>query len=148
MRSLVTILTVMLISVFDAIGDTPQEDAKKLFDRYVDSERTFDPAVADLYSDDAKIQNKRTYPDGSTRVSTMPAPKYKELIRQAMPLAKERGDTNTWSEVKYVTEGQKVRITATRFSNLKKYSSPVSLLVGPSSEGKWLIFEELSESKP
>lgn len=138
----------MLISVFDSIGGTPQEEAKKLFASYTDSERTFDPAVADLYSDDAKIQNKRTYPDGATRVSTMPAPKYKELIRQAMPLAKERGDTNTYSDIKYVAEGERIRITATRFSNLKKYSSPVSLLVGPSPEGKWLIFEELSESKP
>jgi hypothetical protein len=147
-RSAAIIVIAMLISAFYAIGDTPVDEAKKLFERYVDAERTFDPAVADLYSDDAKIQNKRTYPDGSIRVSTMPAPKYKELIRAAMLLAKERGDSNTYSEVKYVAEGQKIRITATRFSNLKKYSSPVSLLVGPSSGGKWLIFEELSESKP
>ena len=138
----------MLISVLDAIGDSAQDEAKKLFKRYTDSERNFDPAVADLYSDDAKIQNKRTYPDGTVRVSTVPAPKYKELIRAAMPLAKERGDTNTYSKVKYVAEGQKMRITANRFSSLKKYSSPVSLLVGPSPRGSWLIFEELSESKP
>ena len=148
MRSLLTILTLILISVSDAVGASPEDEAKKLFERYVDSERTFDPAVSELYSDDAKIQNKRTYLDGSTRVSMMPAPKYKELIRATMPLAKARGDTNQYSEVKYVSEGQKVRITATRFSNLKKYSSPISLLVGPSPEGKWLIFEELSESKP
>jgi hypothetical protein len=140
-----TLITFMLITAFDA---TPEDEAKKLFARYTDSERTFDPAVMDLYSDSAVIQNKRIFPDGSTRVSTMPAPNYKELMRAVMPLAKERGDTNTYSEVKYVAEGQKIRITATRFSNLKKYSSPISLLVGPSPEGKWLIFEELSESRP
>ncbi len=148
MRSLVALLAVMLLSVSGALGGTAQEEAKKLFERYTDSERTFDPAVTDLYSDEAKIQNKRIYPDGSTRVTTMPAPKYKALIRAAMPLAKQRGDTNTWSEVKYVAEGERIRITAMRFSNLKKYSSPVSLLVGAAPEGKWLILEELSESRP
>lgn len=148
MRSLITIFVVLLISLMDAMGGTPEEEARKLFVRYTDAERTFDPAVADLYSDDAKIQNKRTFPDGTIRALTIPAPKYKVLIRTAMPVAKERGDTNAYSEVKYVAEGGKVRITASRFSNLKKYSSPLSLLVGPSPEGKWLIFEELSESKP
>ena len=148
MRSLVIILTFILICIFNAVGSAAEDEARKLFERYVESERTFDPAVSDLYSDDAKIQNKRTYPDGSTRVSTMPAPKYKELIRATMPLAKARGDTNKYSEVKYTAEGEKIRITATRFSNLKKYSSPISLLVGPTPESKWLIFEELSESKP
>jgi hypothetical protein len=133
------------ISVFDA---TPIEKAQKLFKRYTDFERTFDPAIGDLYSDDAIIRNKRTYPDGSTRVLTMPAPDYKQLIRQAMPMAKTRGDVNTYSDVKYVEEGKRVRITATRFSDLKKYSSPLSLLVGASADGKWLIYEELSESKP
>jgi hypothetical protein len=65
-----------------------------------------------------------------------------------MPMAKERGDTSTFSEVQYVKEGAGVRITATRFSNLKNYSSPFSLLVAPDATGRWVIFEELSESRP
>lgn len=148
MKTLITILSLMLISTFDGIGATAADEAKKLFERYLEAERTFDPAVADLYADDAKIQNKRTYPDGSTRVSTVPAPNYKQLIRQAMPIAKQRGDTSTYSDIKYTEEGERIRITATRFSNLKKYSSPLSLLVGQVKDGQWLIFEELSESRP
>jgi hypothetical protein len=126
----------------------PLDDAKKCFDRYVALEAAFDPAAADLYADDAKIQNTRTYPTGQKRVQTIPAPAYKALIRQAMPLAKQRGDTNTYSEIKFTQEGDKVRVTASRYSNLKKYSSPLSLLVGPNKEGVWLIYEELSESRP
>jgi hypothetical protein len=78
----------------------------------------------------------------------MPAPAYKLLIRQAMPLAKQRGDTSTYSDVKFTQEGDMVRVTASRYSNLKKYSSPLSLLVGLNKEGVWLIYEELSESRP
>lgn len=148
MRSLRILLMVLLIPLSNIMGSTPEEEARKLFDRYADSEHTFDPSVAELFADDAKIQNKRTYPGGAIRVLTFTAPKYKELIRAAMPLAKARGDTNAYSEIKYLAEGEKIRITATRFSNLKKYSSPISLLVGASPDGKWLIYEELSESKP
>ena len=76
------------------------------------------------------------------------APRYKTLIREAMPIAKARGDRNTFSNVRYTTEGARVRIHASRFSELKNYTSPISLLVGPSPAGKWLIYEEISESRP
>jgi len=124
------------------------DDAKAFFDQYVQLEHAFDPAAADLYADDAVIKNKRTYPTGQVRELTMPATSYKTLIRQAMPLAKLRGDTNSYSDISYANEGAMVRIRATRFSNLKNYASPLSLLVSPDDKGRWLIREELSESRP
>lgn len=124
------------------------DDAKALFEQYVQLEHAFDPAAADLYADDAVIKNKRTYPTGQVRELSMPASKYKMLIRQAMPLAKLRGDTNSYSDISYANEGAMVRIRATRFSNLKNYASPLSLLVSPDDKGRWLIREELSESRP
>lgn len=124
------------------------EEAKALFNQYVQAEKTFDTSVADLYAEDAVIKNKRTYPTGQVRELTMPATQYKSLVRQAMPLAKLRGDTSTYSEVSFSKEGSKVRIRATRFSNLKKYSSPISLLVASDDSGHMLIYEELSESRP
>lgn len=110
-------------------------------------ERKFDPAVANLYSDDATIKNMRRFPDGTSRTMTLPAPKYKQLIKQSMPLAKERGDTNKYSDVAYKEEDGKVRVTATRYSDLKKYTSPLSLLIAKKDD-KWLIVEEISESRP
>lgn len=124
-------------------------EAKKLFDQYVSLEQAFDPAVADLYADEAVIQNRRRYPDGQEKTMSLPAPKYKALIRAAMPTAKARGDKNSYSDVKYApAERGGVRITAQRFSELKKYTSPLSLLVKADARGKWLIYEELSESQP
>jgi len=124
------------------------DDAKAFFDHFVQLEHAFDPAAADLYADDAVIKNKRTYPTGQVRELTMPASKYKTLIRQTMPLAKLRGDTNSYSDISYANEGAMVRIRATRFSNLKHYATPISLLVSPDDKGRWLIREELSESRP
>jgi hypothetical protein len=122
--------------------------AEELFAAYDRLEHEFDPAIADLYADDAVIRNKRTYPTGEVREMTIPASKYKELLRTATPLAKARGDVSTYSNVTYTPEAEGVRIKADRYSELKKYHSPLSLLVKPSASGKWLIYEELSESRP
>jgi predicted DCC family thiol-disulfide oxidoreductase YuxK len=131
------------------MAQAPAADpAKQLFEQYVALGRAFDPGVADLYADDAVIRNKRTYPTGEVREFALPAPSYKALLREAMPFARERGDRSTFSDVSYKAEGDRVRIRASRFSELKRYTSPISFLVGPSPSGKWLIYEELSESRP
>jgi len=122
--------------------------AEQLWNRYVALEAAFDPAVADLYSDDAVIRNRRTYPTGEVREATVPAAQYKLLVRQAIPLAKARNDISRYSNCSYVADGARVRILCARFSVLKNYTSPVSVLVGPGPGGGWLIFEELSESRP
>ena len=124
------------------------ESAKAFFETFTRLGNSFDPAIAAMYADDAKIQNKRTYPDGRVRAMAMPAPQYKQMLRQVMPLAKERGDTDSFTNTTFTVEGSGVRIKTTRHSNLKNYDSPYELLVSPSTDGIWLIREELSESRP
>ncbi len=144
-------LTFLLLTITVASGLASTDDldkAKALFKQYVALETAYDPAVADLYVENAVIRNKRIYPTGQVRELTIPAAQYKTLIRTAMPLAKARGDYSTYSETSFTQEGQNVRIRAIRFSVLKQYSSPISILIGPDSSGMWAIFEELSESQP
>jgi hypothetical protein len=43
---------------------SPIDEARSLFQRYSSLEADFNPAVADLYADDALIKNKRIYPTG------------------------------------------------------------------------------------
>ena len=122
--------------------------AEQLWNRYVALEAAFDPAVADLYADDAVIRNRRTYPTGEVREATVPAAQYKVLVRQAIPLARARNDISRYSGCTYAAEATRVRVACARFSTLKNYTSPISLLVGPGPGGGWLIFEETSESRP
>ena len=126
----------------------PLADARTLFEQYASLEQAYDPAVADLYSDHAVIRNKRTYPDGNVRTLELPAIKYKELIRVSMPAAKAIGDYSTYSGVTFAQEGNNVRVSATRYSVRKKYTSQMSLLVAHEDGGPWLIIEELGESQP
>lgn len=139
----------VLFALFtQAVHADPVAEARALFDRYAALGASFDPAVADLYADDALIRNKRIYPDGQVREITIPAPQYKQLLREVMPLAQARNDTSTYSKTTFKLEGMGVRIQAQRYSVMKQYTSPVSLRVAPDASGRWLIREELSESRP
>lgn len=129
-----------------ASGETPV-DAETLFASYESLERAFDPAVADLYCDNALIRHTRRSLDGQSRVMEFPATEYKSMIRADMPIARARGDYSTYSNVSYASEGANTRITATRFSEMKKYSSPISLLVGRCASGTIGVMEEISESQ-
>jgi hypothetical protein len=141
------VLALTLMPVAPLQTQTPVEEARAFFDQFVRLEQAYDVRVADLYADNAVIKNRRTYPTGEVRELTFPAAKYKELIRQGMPLARQRGDRSTYSRCSYEPEGARVRISCSRYSELKKYSSPYTLLVGRARTG-WLILEELSESRP
>jgi hypothetical protein len=127
-------------------GD-PIAQAKALFQRYVELEHAFDPAQADLYSDKATIKNKRIMPDGKVVPLTVPALRYKKVVRDGMAKARKDGDIANYTGDTYTLEkGGRVRIRVTRYLALKKYSSPMSMLVGPDETGKWVILEEESES--
>jgi len=126
----------------------PESPAQVVFDKYQSLERSFDPALADLYCDSALIRNTRKYPNSQTRTIEIPAAKYKELIRTSLPVAKTSGDYSTYSNVVFAPAGSNVRITATRYSVLKKYSSPMSLLVGSCRGSGWGVLEEIGVSQP
>lgn len=149
-RRLVTVLLLGLVAT-PAVAQTTEDPvvaATRLFTKYVNLERGHLPAVGDLFADEALIKNTRRYPDGQVRELTLTAAQYRQLLQHAMPVAKARGDRSTYAEVKYTADGGRVRITATRYSELKRYSSPISLLVGPRADGRWMILEELSTSQP
>ena len=129
----------------EAKGEARRQ-AEALFNRYVTLEHDFDPAIADLYADSARIVSRRINPTGPPEVRTTPAPQYKQLLRKVMPLAKQRRDLSFYTEVTYGAEGSFVRIKARRYAEYKKFSSPLELLVGPGPGGRWQIFEELSEA--
>jgi hypothetical protein len=128
--------------------NSPEDRARTLFARFVHISHTFDPAVADLFADEARIVSVRKYPNGLERKLEMKGAEYKALLREVMPLAKARGDISTYTDVSYQPDGAHMRIRATRYSTLKQYSSPYSLLIGPDASGAWLIYEEWSATRP
>jgi len=122
--------------------------ATQCFQQYVKLGNEFNADLADLYSPKAMIKNTRIYPDGTEKISRLPAEEYKTLIRNSVMLAKERKDLNEFTGTQYSLEKNRVSIKTKRYSVLKKYTSPLILLIGIEANERCIIFEELSVSKP
>lgn len=137
----------ILVSCWSVSADTAIDSAKALFARYVNLSQAYDPAITELYADDAVIHARKIYKDGRVREMDITVSEYKPLIKSSLPIAKDRGDGSTFDKVSYVQEGAKVRITATRYSILRKNHSPHSMLVAPDPSGKWLIVEETAQAQ-
>ena len=136
-------------SIDDILNELPAADeASALFDRYVELEQAFDPALADLYAEDASIVDRRTFPTGEVREITILVPQYKALVQQTMAVAKSTNDWNSYTEITFTREPDGVRLRATRLAHLKGYSSRFSLLLAPDNAGTWRVTEQLSESQP
>jgi hypothetical protein len=135
-------------AVAPAVG-AARKSAEALFARYIDLEHAFDPALVDLYADNARIESRVIVVGRPPTVRNWSGAQYKDLLRRALQKAKEKKqDLNYYSAVNYLAEGGRVRIKAMRYAELQKAVSPVELLVGPDASGTWRIFEELSESHP
>ena len=122
--------------------------AQELWDDFVELGTGFDPALANLYADDAVINLTRRYPDGRARTLQLTGKEYKPMVRQAMPIARNRGDVDVYSNVKFEILGDRTRITATRYGTLKKYRTPHELVVGNVASSGWKILKETGESGP
>ncbi len=123
------------------------EEAKGFFNTYTNLYGKFDPAVADLYADNAVLKNQRHMADGTKKPLTMSGALLKSMIRNGMlQLAKERGDTSKYTDVKFAEENGNLRISCSRYSEMKKYTSPLELVIAKRGD-KWVIVEEHSESK-
>ena len=144
-----SLLMLLAISSGQLAAQVPApSSAQELWDLYVELGTGFDPALADLYADDAVIHLTRRYPDGRTRTLQLMGKEYKPLVRQAMPVARNRGDVDVYSNVKFEDLGARTRITATRYGTLKNNQVPHELIVGNLGGMGWKILKETGESGP
>jgi hypothetical protein len=119
------------------------EEVRAFFDEYVKRSNAFDASVADLYAPAGRISTLR---DGS-KTMEMTGTQLKELIPRVMPLAKRRGDTNTFDEVKVAPRGDDAyRVTATRTPAIKCVPDPDFHLDVAKVDGTWRIVEEYTET--
>jgi hypothetical protein len=146
----------VLLSLFSASIGAPAvraqeaagtQSAQAFFDRFVALGRAYDPAVADLYADDALIQRVRRLPDGTGRTLRSVGADYKRLIRTAMPTARRRGDRDRYSDVSISIEGSRAHIRCTRYNELTRYATSYELVL-ERANGDWQIVEQYSQSRP
>ena len=146
MKSGMTMLSLLLaLSIHSARAEEPGK-FDTFFAEFETLNQQFDAAVAERYSDEAKITGVRIQPDGTEKTTEFDGKKWKQLIRDLMGLAKERGDSSKYSNVKIAVDGDTAKITASRYSALKCYQDDDYYLVVKASEERLEIIEEFSKA--
>ena len=141
------LLTAVLLAGCSSAPDTPEEHAHTLFDRYVELEKKFDPAILDLYADGGRIEKYIITRTGQ-RVSmgSVPLATWKQSSAEIMVGAEERGARNTYSDVTYEPDGDFVRIRMNRLQEPPGVTLAQEFLVGPGPGGQWLIWNEVAQA--
>lgn len=109
--------------------------------------RSFDPDLANYYSDSAYLQRTLIRKDGTQQHRAMPGLMYKEAIRNLMGLAKQLNDINDIADLVFTKEGRRVKATYNRYSHLKDFTSPTKVVFGIEGEEAGIIFEEYTISR-
>lgn len=144
MRAATVVLALLLAA--PAWADVPA-GARALFERYQTLERSFDPALADLYADDAVIRVTRIYANGVVRHLKIPGDLYQMALRQSMADAAAQGDFNQFSAVDFKRREGGVEVTAQRYNLWRNYTSPYRAMLRPGADGQWQIAEEYLETR-
>ena len=127
----------------------PRRRAKAFFDRYVALGERYDPRLADLYTDDARIRSTRRYPNGAARTLEMTGTQWKALVIAALPAAKSQGDRSKYQNVRFEPDGHLIRVRADRYSTRKCYwDRGYYLLLARQPNGTIKIVEEHAETQP
>ena len=135
----------LALSNFTYASSEPEE----FFRNYVELGNSFDPSIASLYSDSAKIRAYRVYPHGLERNMELTGAQWKQLATRLMPLSKAKNDKSIFSNTVITKQGDGYKIKADRYSVLKCYTDTgYYMIVEPESDGQLFIVEEYMETQP
>jgi len=116
-------------------GESAAATAHRLFTACAKLLHEKDPHFADCYSIGAKVEIT-----GSDPVT---GAEYKPELRDGLERWRSAGETLEWRDPSFAEDGGRVRISVKRAVSTNGTRLPVSLIVGPSSDGGWRILEEI-----
>lgn len=99
----------------------PETPAERFMKRYQHLSDTYDPAIAELYADDAVLKTSYTRMSGEIVEMSFTGAQYKELVPKVSPLAKARQDRSELKDLRYEAIEGGVRVRATKVSISKCY---------------------------
>lgn len=149
MKKLLSIF--MILGLFFAVGlkafaETAQ-DALNFFHSYVAAANSYSPAVATMYSPNAKIIRQVIKPNGQlVNVDTNTATYIKQM-KLGQAGAKLRGYKNTYTNVSVTSMGNGAyKVSSLRQPSGESYKLKTYMIV-KKQNGKWQITEEMMQTK-
>ena len=123
-------------------------DARAFFNSYVQAANTYSPTVTSYYSPNAKIIRQVVKPDGTTANAYTDTATYIKQMKLGHASVKMRQYKNTYSSVSVtkVANG-KYKVSSLRQPSGETYKLKTYMIVQKQPNGKWLIVEEMMQTK-
>lgn len=145
MKKIILVIFAFMLGLGVFAGD--REDALKFFNNFVNASNNYSPTILGMYSDNAKIIRQIIKPDGSTANAYFTIDQYRSQLRVSSKLAKVRNYKNYYSDITITKVPNGYRINSMRKPSLSDYKLKSSMVVQEQPNGKWLIVEELMQTK-
>jgi hypothetical protein len=124
------------------------KEGQKFFDRLVKLFQSYDPAIAELYSDASLISARWHFPNGEVRTVELTGRQLKSDVGTQIEKAKASGARSEFRNVRFEPEGVLLRIRAERYSVHKCYwDAGYNIVVGRQFDGSLAIIEESGDSQ-
>lgn len=147
MRKILTILTVFFTVALVARADN-QADALVFFNNYVNSANAYSQDLPDFYSPKARIIRQVIKPDGELVDKETDTARYVSEMKKGQALAKVRKYKNTYSDINVTKINENTyKVSSLRQPSGEDYKLKAYMIVQKQPDGKWLIIEELMQTK-
>ena len=147
MKKILLPIAMLILLSFPAFADEAQE-ALAFFQNYVNAANTYSNTIAGMYSPSAKIIRQVVKPDGTTANAYTDTATYIKQMRIGQAGAKLRHYKNSYSNITVTPMGDgKYKISSLRQPSGETYKLKTYMIVKKQPDGKWLIVEELMQTK-
>ena len=144
-KYILTLLALFVVSSSVLADD--KQDALNFFNSYVNAANNYSPAVAEMYSPSAKIIRQVVKPDGTTVDVATDTATYIKQMKIGQAGAKLRHYKNTYTNINAVPAGDGFKVSSLRQPSGEDYKLKTYMIVKKQADGKWLIVEEMMQTK-
>lgn len=145
-KILLSLLTFILVSI-SVFADDKQE-ALDFFNNYVQSANTYSSTITTMYSPNAKIIRQVVKPDGTTVDVYTDTATYIKQMKIGQAGARLKHYTNNYTNITAtpISTG-KVKVSSLRQPSGETYKLKTYMILQKQPNGKWLIVEEMMQTK-
>ena len=146
MKKILLIIFAFFALPLSVFADDKQE-ALDFFNNYVESANNYSPTVTEMYSPNAKIIRQIIKPDGTTANATTDTATYIKQMKIGQAGAKLRKYKNYYSDITVTPVSNGYKVSSLRQPSGETYKLKAYMVLQKQASGKWLIVEELMQTK-
>ena len=147
-KNIVASFVVMVVVAGVAFASSTSAEALNFFNNYVKAANSYQPVIASMYAPNAKIIREVLKKDGTIVTRTTDTQRYISEMRKGQAIAKIRNYKNYYSNISVVKTGEDTyKVSSLRQPSGETYKLKAYMVVQKQPDGKWLIIEEMMQTK-